>query len=169
MTYHSTRLREEHKTESFDCGVESLNWWLRSEAMRAQKADTARTYVWTQTPDDHEVLAYFSTAPSGIVRKDLSHGQAGGQSGLIPAYLLARLALDVRLHGQKLGTELLIDALGRLVGAAEITAGRLILVDAIDERASSFYAKHGFTPVKTTPMRLVIKVSTVRRLFGLDD
>lgn len=88
---------------------------------------------------------------------------------MIPAYLLARLALDVRLQGQQLGSELLIDALGRLVGAAEITAGRLILVDALDDRAASFYMKHEFTPIKTNPMRLVIKVSTVRRLLGLPD
>jgi GNAT superfamily N-acetyltransferase len=167
VTYHSTRLEATHKLEAFDCGVESLNRWLLLEAMRAQKADTARTYVWTQTDDDHEVLAYFSIAPTGIIRHEVSSGQAGGQSGFIPAYLLGRLALDIRLQGQGLATELLIDALGRIIGASEITAGRLIIVDAIDDRAKTFYTKRGFTPVKTRPNRLAIKVSTVRRLFGL--
>jgi hypothetical protein len=169
VIYHSTRLRAHHEVEAFDCGVEILNRWLRSDALRAQDADTARTYVWTPSPDEREVLAYFSTAPSGIIREELSSAQAGGQSGFVPAYLLARLALDVRLHGKRLGTELLIDALGRLVGAAEITAGRLILVDVIDGKAESFYVKHGFTPAKTTPNRLIIKMSTVRRTFGLGN
>lgn len=168
MTYHSTYLQEHQDFSTFDCGTESLNAWLKQDAIRAQKADTARTYVWTTTPHDDTVRAYFTFAPTAVVREDVSSGQAGGQSGLIPAYLLARLALDLRLHGQGLGSELLVDAIGRLVGASEVAAGRLIAVDAIDDRAITFYRKHDFTPVSVTPKRLIMKMKTARRLMGLD-
>ena len=169
MSYPSTRLDKHHATASFDCGIDTLNTWLNADAMKAQKANTARTYVWTETPEKHEVLAYFSTAPTAVFRHDLNSGQAGGQSGLIPAYLLARLALDVRLHGQKLGTELLIDAIGRMAGAYETMAGRLVVADAVDERAYDFYLKHGFVPVQNTPMRVVAKMASIRKLLGIND
>lgn len=86
---------------------------------------------------------------------------AGGVS-VIPAYLLARLALDRSLHGQGLGGELLHDALNRIVEAAEVASGRLIVVDAIDDDAAKFYRKYDFQPVKDNPRRLVIKIATVR-------
>jgi predicted N-acetyltransferase YhbS len=43
--------------------------------------------------------------------------------GVIPVYLLARLALDRSLHGQGLGAELLLDVLTRVVDAAGIGRG----------------------------------------------
>jgi hypothetical protein len=39
----------------------------------------------------------------------------------------------------------------------------LIVVDAIDDEAAAFYRRHGFAPVKGSPNRLVLKISTVRR------
>lgn len=165
--YTSRALTEHHEIEAFDCGVESLDAWLRNEAMRAQRADTARTYVWTETDASAEVLAYFSIAPTVVLREELTRGQSAGYSMDIPGYLLARLALDKRLKGQGLGTELLVDAIGRIVGASEATAGRLIVVDAVDAAAVTFYRKHDFTPVRGNPNRLVLKIATARQLMGL--
>jgi GNAT superfamily N-acetyltransferase len=85
---------------------------------------------------------------------------AGGVE-VVPAYLLARLALDQSLHGQGLGSELLIDALQVIVAAAETAAGRLILVDAIDDAAHAFYRHHDFVPI-AGGRRLAMKVATAR-------
>jgi GNAT superfamily N-acetyltransferase len=168
MTMYTSRaLTEHHEIVTFDCGVGSLDSWLRNEAMRAQRADTARTYVWTETDASTEVLAYFSIAPTLVRREELTRGQSAGYSMAIPGYLLARLALDKRLKGQGLGTELLVDAIGRMVGASEATAGRLIVVDAVDAAAAAFYRKHDFAPVRGNPSRLVLKIATARQLMSL--
>jgi len=157
-------LAAEHDLAKFDCGNGVLNDWLRSQAPRSQGANTARTYVWT-APGDTGVVAYYSVAPTQLVRGDLSGGLAGGFS-VVPAYLLARLALDQNLQGQGLGAELLVDALQVIVTAASVGAGRLIVVDAIDETAARFYRHHGFGPVRTNPNRLVMKVSTARQALA---
>lgn len=136
--------------------------------MQAHRADIARTYVWTRSADDHAVLAYFAFAPTAVFRESLPRGQAGGQSGLIAGYLLGRLALDRSLQGQGLGTDLLVDAIGRIVGVAHLAAGRLIVVDALDDNAAAFYRKHDFTPVTNEPHRLLIKISTAKRLMNLE-
>lgn len=66
----------------------------------------------------------------------------------IPAVMLARLALDVGLHGEGLGGELLWDALTRARAASDITAARLVVVDAINAQAAAFYEHHGFTHIR---------------------
>jgi GNAT superfamily N-acetyltransferase len=162
--FDSTSLREDHKTEGFDCEVEALNAWLQREAHRALQSDTARTYVWTEA-GSAEVVAYYSIAPTAVIRAELTGRQAGGFSFDIPGYLLARLALDRSLRGQGLGKELLVDAIGKMVGASEAYGGRLIVVDATDANAAAFYQRFNFLPVKGRPNRLVLKISTARALI----
>lgn len=161
IQWWSGPLTDEHDLTAFDCAVPSLTQWLVGHARRAQRSGAARTYVWTPTGSPR-VAAYYSIAPTRVVREELSRSLAGGES-MVPAYLLARLALDSSLHGQGLGGELLFDALDVLVDAADRAGGRLIVVDAIDERAALFYQRYGFTAVKGNPHRLVIKVETVRQ------
>ena len=84
---------------------------------------------------------------------------------MIPAYLLARLALDQSLLGTGLGGELLHDALDRIVSAADNASGRLVVVDAFDEKAAAFYRHYDFKPVKNNPRRLVMKISTVQKII----
>jgi GNAT superfamily N-acetyltransferase len=161
----STYLNSEHDLASFDCGNEALNTWLKEQALRANEAGIARTYVWTP-PDEPIVKAYYSVAPTQIQRAELTGGQAKGYS-IVPAYLLARLALDRSLHDHGLGGDLLIDALETIVKAAKMGGGRLIVVDAIDDNAVAFYQHYDFQAVKGNPRRLVMKIATAQQALSL--
>jgi hypothetical protein len=44
---------------------------------------------------------------------------------------LAKLALDQRLHGEGLGSELLVHALTTIIGAARAAGGRLVVVEPL--------------------------------------
>ncbi|MCP9491894.1 MAG: GNAT family N-acetyltransferase [Solirubrobacteraceae bacterium MAG38_C4-C5] len=79
----------------------------------------------------------------------------------VPGYLLGRLALDPTLHGHGLGSQLLVDALERIVSASDQGAGRVVVVEAIDAAAAALYEHHHFRPVADTN-RLVMKVATAR-------
>lgn len=160
----SGRLTDLHDLSQFDCGVPSLNDWLSGRALEAQARGTAATYVWTAAGAS-EVVAYYAIAPHQVRREQVAPAMACGVT-VIPAYLLARLTLDVTLHGHRLGAELLHDALDRIVTAADTASGRLIMVDAIDDNAAAFYQHHDFHPVRDNPRRLVVKVSTVRKALG---
>ncbi|WP_341359269.1 GNAT family N-acetyltransferase [Georgenia sp. M64] len=106
------------------------------------------------------VRAYYAVAPTQLNRADgLSRSMSAGYTS-VPAYLVARLAVDLELQGRGLGAELLLDALELVVEAAELGGGRLVVVDAIDEMARAFYEHHGFTRIGGSD-RLVIKVATV--------
>ncbi len=120
---------------------------------------TAQTFLWHA--GDGVAVAYFSLAAHLIVRGDLPTRIGRGAPDVIPAILLARLALDRSLHGQGLGGELLWDALSRASSAADIAAARVVLVDALDERAAAFYGHHGFVVTPGNPNRLVQKISDI--------
>ncbi len=162
--YASARLTAEHDVLDFDCGQAELNSWLRLQALRAERARVSATTVWTLRGESR-VLAYHSIAPTSLRRQALpSRGMAGGYSD-VPGFLLGRLALDRTLHGRRLGSQLLFDALELIVSASERSGGRIIVVDAIDDAAATFYEHHDFVRVRGTH-RLVMKVATARRALG---
>jgi len=162
--FESDVLGDSHRIDGFGCGKESLDSWLHGQARRAQSAGTARTYVWTR-PGSSDVLAYFAIAPTQVVRADLPRATLAGGYSVVPGYLLARLALAAPLHGQGLGSELLLDALSRIVEAARISGGRLIVVDALDDHAHAFYRRYDFIPVDGSS-RLYLKVATADAILA---
>ncbi|WP_067863900.1 GNAT family N-acetyltransferase [Nocardia shimofusensis] len=167
MTYFSTGLRADHDLSRFDCGKDVLNKWLQTKALAADTGMTSRTYVWTDG-DALVVKAYYAIAPTMVDRTEdgISNRMAAGMRS-VPAFLLAKFALDKSLHGQGYGSDLLVDAISKIMGAAQASGGRLIVVDAIDDEASAFYQKHDFIPVGNTPGRLVMKMSTAFSAFGI--
>jgi predicted N-acetyltransferase YhbS len=80
----------------------------------------------------------------------------------IGAILIARLAVDLRYQGQRLGSQLLGEALRRAVAASDAAAARLVVVDAIDDDAAAFYRRWGFIDTPDNPRRLYLKMSDVR-------
>lgn len=155
----SEPLGEDHEIGEFACGIDALDLWLRRHARQAQAMRTARTFVWHC--GDRVVVAYFSLAAHLVLRSEMPQKVGRGSPDSIPAVLLARLALDRSLRGQGLGGELLWDALSRACAAADVAAARLVVVDAIDTSAASFYAHHGFVAVPGNPHRLVQKVNDI--------
>jgi GNAT superfamily N-acetyltransferase len=79
----------------------------------------------------------------------------------LPATLLGRLAVDLSVRGQGLGSHMLIDAFRRVVRAATDVASWAMLVDAIHDEAANFYEHYGFTRFLDRPSRLFLPMSTV--------
>lgn len=94
---------------------------------------------------------------------DLTKSQRSGDTRELPGYLIGKLALDVRLRNQKppLGVDLLLDALEKVLKAADAAGGRLIAVDTVNDRARRFYEEHGFRRLGDSG-RLIMKVATAR-------
>lgn len=160
MSYTSARLTAEHDTARFACGHETLDRWLREQALGAEQARVSATTVWTPV-GEARVVGFYSVSPTLLRRDELpSRSMAGGYSE-VPGYLLGRLALDQTLHRKHLGSQLLLDALELIVEASARSGGRVIVVDAIDDLALAFYEHHDFVRIAQT-RRLVMKVATAR-------
>lgn len=120
------------------------------------------------TSDPWNQVAYFTLAPHLVRRSDVPARVGRGSADIIPAILLARLALSRDLHGQpeRWGTMLLLDALAVAVDAIGRVGGRLIVVDAIDADARRFYEHHGFVAAPTSGGRLLLKASDAAKALG---
>jgi len=153
------RVRPEAKAKiALDSGEPSMDTWLSEHAAGAEARRVARTFVWTT--EDQTVRAYYSLTGHRIVRDELPKSIGRRSPSEVPAVMLARLALDKSLHGQGLGGVLLADALERIVVATQIVAARIVVVDALHERAAAFYEHYGFKRIPGT-LRLVQKISDV--------
>jgi GNAT superfamily N-acetyltransferase len=106
-------------------------------------------------------VAYHAVAPTQLARIDMPSRSLSAGDSTLPAFLIGRLALDRSLHGQGLGSQLLLDALERILDATELVGGRLLVVDAIDQAATRFYLHHGFAPIAGSS-RLVMRLATAR-------
>ncbi len=155
--YRSLPLTQNCGLAKFSCGVPQLDDWLRDSALTALAQNVGRTFVWLDESD--EVVAYYTLCAHKLVSAELTRSQAG-TSRELGAVLLARLALDERLHGQELGAALLVDALTRIVEATETVAARYVVVDAMNHRAAGFYGHFGFAPTPV-PLRYVRKRSSI--------
>lgn len=165
MSYRVEPLAAGHDLDAFDCGHDALTDWLRRHARSATGQGT-RTYLLIEQATG-AVAGYFAVAPHLLERDHAPSGIGRGAPQRIPAILLAKLTLQKELHGQGLGGELLVHALTTVVVAARSVGGRIVVVDAVDEDAASFYRAHDFHPSPTDPHRLIIKLSTAARALGL--
>lgn len=158
-------LSAEHDLTGFDCGEEQLNAWLVDHARASQRADLARTYL---ALDGETVAGYVSLTTGSVRPQDAPKRYARGMPRHpIPTILIARLAVDRRHQGQRLGSRLLAEALHRAVAASDAVAARLVVVDAIDDQAAGFYRRWGFIDVPDNPRRLYRKIADVCR--SLED
>jgi GNAT superfamily N-acetyltransferase len=152
-------LTKDHDRKAFDCGVPSLNDYLKKYALQNQKKHVARTYVATRA---NRIVDYYSLAYGSV---SLEEAPQSVTSGLprhpIPVILLARLAVDSTEQGRGLGAALLKDALLRTIQAAEIAGLRAMLVHAKDDSAKRFYKKFGFEPSTIDAYHLFLRLSDI--------
>ncbi len=152
-------LAEHHQIDQFDCGVASLNDWLRRRARANQAAGASRTYV---VCDGAEVIAYYALA-SGSVDAAAATGRfRRNMPEPIPVAILGRLAVARAFEGRGLGRALMRDAAGRLATAADVIGIRGLVVHAISEDARAFYLAIGLDPSPIDPMMLMMSLSDLR-------
>lgn len=135
---------ERHRVEGFCCGQPELDSWLIRHAAVAERMRTAATYVWVV---DGRVVGFYSLAPHAISREVMPARVGRNVPAMVPAYLLGKLGLAEEWQGRGRGSALLLDACARLATAMETAPARVVVVDALDERAAAFYVAHGFRPI----------------------
>lgn len=161
------RLQESDELESFDCGDEPLNNYLKRHAWTNQeKSSIGVTYVAIDDFAPRVVLGYFTLAASSIPRDSLPRKHVRGLPSYdLPLILLARLAVDRRFSGKGLGHALISEALAIALRVADEVGCRCVITDAYREKVA-WYARYGFIPLegsaKDGPQKMFLDVRTIR-------
>ena len=146
---------------TFACGEPALDTWLRAHAGQSQRRDAARTFV---AVDQGLVAGYYTLVATVIEHAGATPAARRGLARHFPspAALITRLAVDRPCQGRGLGRSLLLDALQRVLRAADEVAIRAVLVHAKTPAAASFYARYGFEPSGIDTLTLMIPLAVVR-------
>ena len=163
--YVVARLGASHTLDGFECGNDALTAWLVQSARTADNKGTARVWVYTQR-SSQVVVGYVALSPH-LVKRDGESALMRGDPHEIPAILLGKLAVDNQLRGHGHGGELLHAALTLSIQAVDRAGGRYVVVDAIDDEATSFYEHFGFVVMPSVERRLIRKVSAIKADLGI--
>lgn len=163
---------DKHDRTAFSCGVEQVDNFLKKTANKLSKADNTRIYVMTSA--DSAVIGFYALNAHAIDYQDLPQKFARTRPphGAIPAAFLSMIGVDQRYTGQGYGGDLLVDALLRIATAAESIGIAVVILDVFDDgnadliaRRQTLYAKYGFQPLTSNPLRMFLPVATVRELL----
>jgi len=149
-------LSEHHDTNDFDCGVDSLNDWLKNRALKNEINQASRTFVVCR---EQKVVAYYCLASGSVTHIESPASIKRNMPNPISVIVLGRLAVDVSMQNQKLGDDLLRDAILRTLNAATDIGIKALLVHALSEKAKRFYLKRGFVASQTNEMTLMLPLA----------
>jgi GNAT superfamily N-acetyltransferase len=154
-------LNRNHNRSAFNCGIESLDRYLKHQANQDTKRRVSRVFVVRSRQDETKVLGYYtlstlsidlSVLPEKLAKKLPKHP--------IPAALIGRLAVDVSAQGKGIGKVLLSNAIKRTLAISSDIGIYAIVVDAINEQAESFYMQYGFAHLATESQRLFLPLKS---------
>jgi len=161
-SWHEEPISKRHDRAGFDCGETVLNEYLRRYARQSHEMGGAKTFVAIDDADSATILGFYSLSPASIeyarspviVRRGLARHD-------IPAFRLARLAVDRRAQGHGLGGQLLLSAGRRCLLASAEIGGVAMLIDAKNDRVAGWYASYGAVPLLDAPLTLLLPLATI--------
>jgi GNAT superfamily N-acetyltransferase len=160
--WHEEPIGRQHDREAFDCGEAALNEFLRRYARKSHELGGAKTFLAIDNSDNKTILGFYSLSPASVTYartpEIVTRGLARHE---VPAFRLARLAVDRRVQGQDLGGQLLLAAGRRCLLASAEVGGVTLLIDARNERAARWYAGFDAVPLLDAPLSMLLPLKTI--------
>lgn len=153
-------LAANHILDEFACGEASLDDWFKRRALTNHMSGASRTFVVTDQND--RVFGYYAMAAGAVSHQAATSNVRRNMPDPIPVMVLARLAVDRRAQGIKLGASLLQDAVGRAMSVSQNAGVRALLVHALHDRAKQFYEHYGFLESPQHPMTLMLRLNPLK-------
>lgn len=162
MAFFFEHLASAHNRAKFECGVLSLDSYIKTQAGQDMRRDLSSVHVLTDNGTN--IIGFYTLSQCAAEAEDFRENSAKKlpTKRIIPCSLLGRLAVDRNYKGCRFGRVLLFDAMKRVVAVSRDISSYALIVDAKDERAKEFYIKYGFKEFKDAPLRLFIPTHVMR-------
>ena len=161
-------LTRDHNRAAFDCGNHELNRYLRNTARQHLEKGISRTFVLVEDSNPTEILGFFTLASCEILVEKLPRKYAKKYPARAPAAKLARLAVKMNLQRKGLGTQMMVNAIERILRVSEHLGIIGFFVDAKNNEAITFYGQFGFIPLPDNPLELFLPLATLRKAYRVD-
>ena len=154
-----------HDRDAFSCGVERLDRYLKTQASQDVSRKANAVFVMTAIDAPDGILGYFTLCATALEQGNVPEAARKyvPRYPLVSATLLGRLAVDQNQHRKGLGGVLLASALRKAFDSADMVGSSMVVVDAIDDRAITFYEAHGLVRLGNSS-RLAIAMRSLANL-----
>ena len=134
-----------HDRAGFACGEPTLEVYLREQAAQHHRDGIATTHVLVDEATPARILGYYTLSAAQLLLTEL---QKADRSRLprypVPAVRMGRLAVASSEQGKGYGDSLLAHAVARCLDLRGQLGVRVLLVDALHDKAAAFYRAYGF-------------------------
>lgn len=156
------QLRNSHKKQEFQCGIDALDVYLKQQAGQDIKRRISRAFVAVDPDRPSDILGYYTLSALSINLTDLPENLARKlPRHPVPAALIGRLAVSHKAQKQGIGKMLLADAISRTLAVGDQIAIYTMVVDAINDHARRFYEQFGFIPIGNDSNRLFLPLRSL--------
>ena len=164
-------LSKAHDRESFDCGNEALNHFVRHTARQQGERGISKTFVLVEEEAaPRRILGFFSLNICQVISEELHESEAKKLPRQAAGVKLGRLAVAKDMQGQGIGKLLLVASLRKVLEIFETAGGIGLFVDAKDWDAKRYYEQFGFVSLPSNELRLFLPLKTVQAaLRGADQ
>ena len=154
---------ERHDRSGFSCGVEQVDNCFKMTANKLDKAGNVRLMVMTK--GDSDVIGFYALNAHAVhfVELPKKYARTRPFHGSIPAAYISMIGRGKRYRGSSYGGDLLVDALRRIVSAADQIGISVVMMDVIDcgdtekaARRKALCESYGFQPIASVPMRMFL-------------
>jgi GNAT superfamily N-acetyltransferase len=150
----------QHDRTGFDCSVPALNDYLRQRAGQHQRDGIATTHVLIDDLQSFRILGYCSLSAAQLYLHDLHEEDRRRLPAYpVPAMRMGRLAVSSAEQGKGYGQLLLGHAVNLALSVRHTMGIRVLVVDAKDIQAASFYERYGFRRTASEALTLYLPIS----------
>ena len=158
-TFHI--LHKRFDKNSFDCGSEPLNDYLKKYARQNHDSGLSRCFVAVSADD--KIIGYYTLSSGQVMLESLPEEIRNRLPRYpVPINRIGRLAIDKSMQGKGLGRELMGHAIQNIVKVSETLGTFAIVVVAKNDEAVSFYKKFGFAEFPENGKVLFIPLSAIQ-------
>ncbi len=154
-------LDKHHNRNSFDCGNEALNNFLKRTARQHIQKGISRTFVLVDTEQPEIIISFFTLTLCEVRVEKLPSKFAKKYPSKVPGVKLARLAVSELYQREGIGEIMMIEAMKRALIVAENAGGIGLFVDAKDEAAKTYYFRYGFVSLEDALLEMFLPLSTI--------
>lgn len=134
-----------HGRNEFACGEPTLDAYLRQQAAQHHRDGISTTHVLVEDADPSRILGFCSLSAAQLLLTDLQEADRKRLPNYpVPAIRMGRLAVATIEQSKGNGDLLLAHAVARCLALREQLGVRVLLVNALHEKAASFYRAYGF-------------------------